>query len=290
MDLTTGNRLYFTLDDSKEDKNRQPIKLADAPRLNSADHKKGIFWTVNKFSGATNLISDCTELCYWFADLDNFQMPLKEVIYASGIYPSLVVKTKSGMHIYWKCEAATMGNYSLLNRRLTAKFSTAPSVYDVARILRVPGYNHWKQPDDPFLCHTLWEADVSYTEEQIFSVCGKAHPAENKEHEHYQVELKQLSSGDKFFSWLEQQNQMDLLKHLSGKASVNFEHYSFKHIGKGKHHIFVNGKEANCWIDSGGRIGSQAGGGPLVYSWLRYFGNSKARAVELLKQEFAQWT
>lgn len=284
-----GRRLYFTLDDPEENKNRQLIQLADAEKLNSSQFKKGIFHTVNLFKGNTNLEENCVKLCYWYADLDNFDMPLSEVVYAAGLYPSRVVKTKSGMHLYWRCEDATRVNYSLLNKRLTLAFGVNRSVHDVSRILRVPGYYHWKQADSPFLCETIWEADVTYTENQVFMACRTPHEDEKADQMAQVKEFKKLVSGDDFFTWLEQQNQMDLLQHLSGKACVNGEIYTFRPTGKGKHAIFVSGVPSNCWIDSAGRIGSTARGGPLVYSWLRYFNMEPVAVVRILKQEFAQW-
>lgn len=285
-----SKHLWFKLDDWRkgENKNRRLITEAQAAELNGDKQKCGIFRTVNQFSGDTNLEENCTKLCSWYADLDDCTMPVREVIYAAKLFPSLVVKTKSGYHVYWHCENASFVNYTMLNKRLTRRFTPDYSVYDISRILRVPGYNHWKDADDPFMCHTVWEAPVAYSEEQMLWACSEHHPDEIVEQKAEQAQYKRLSDGDGFFVWLEQQNQMELLKELSGKACVRWEKYSFRSIGRGKYAILVNGEAVNCWIDAAGRIGSHARGGPLVYNWLRYFGMSPKEVVNILKQEFAK--
>jgi hypothetical protein len=279
-------RLYFSLNDSEQTKQRKLIKLSDAEKLNSGDHKKGIFWTVNEFVGDSNLQQNCSKLVSWYADVDNKEIPINKILFAAKLYPSMVVKTKSGYHCYWNCNNATMLNYSLLNKRITRCLTNERSVYDVSRILRVPGYYHWKDPANPFRCEIIWQLDVSYSEEQMLWACSKPHPDEIVEVKEQIYENKKQSSGDDFFAWLEKQNQQDLLQQLSGSLFVGGERYSFRSQRNGNSAIYVNGQMTACWIDKNGRIGSHARGGPLVYNWLRYFGYSPAEAVKALKEVF----
>lgn len=282
-----GERLYFTLNDSERDKNRRALVIKDADKYNSTIYKRGIFWTVNEFKNASNVLENCTKLVSWYADLDNITLQKDDLLYNAQILPTMIVKTKGGYHSYWHCKDATMANYALLNKRLTYCFTKKASVHDVSRILRVPGYLHWKNPAEPFKCEIIWQLDVAYTEKQLLWACQKKHPDEEKLDDVIKNEVKYFSSGDDFFAWLAGQNQKELLEQLSGTDAVCYEKYSFRLQRNGKYAIYVNDTLSASWIDVQGRIGSHAKGGPLVYNWLRYFGFSPREATQKLKEKFA---
>jgi hypothetical protein len=69
-------------------------------------------------------------------------------------------------------------------------------------------------------------------------------------------------------------------------AAVNGERFTFKRCARGTHNILVDGKGTSCWVDDSGRIGSNKGGGPTLYQWLRFYGNSPKECTRVLKETF----
>lgn len=272
-------RLYYAFNDANaDDRDYSEIALSNAYNINNKGY--GIFWTVNSFKGSRK-IENLTHINSWFVDIDFQKDKLDDLIAKSPLYPSLVVETKRGYHLYFNAKNATLTNYKLINKRLLEYFGKGEkSVFDVARLLRVPGYNHLKDPANPFLIKTVFEMDVTYSEELILYILKK-HPDEIKPKivEH----TKFVPTGDSFWDTINLSNQEDLLKSISGKSCVNFESYTFKNVGANKKNIFVNDLPTSCWVDSSGLIGSHGSGGPTVIQWLMYFGHTKKEAVDILK-------
>lgn len=272
-------RSYYAFSDvDPSNRNYTQIEKDEAFQYNEKGN--GIFWTVNEFNGPRK-IDNLSKINSWFVDIDFQKDDIDKLIAKSPLYPSMVVETKRGYHLYFNAKNATLTNYKLINKRLLEYFGEGEkSVFDVARLLRVPGYNHLKDPANPFMIKTVYEMDVTYTEELILYVLKK-HPDEIKvkvvEH------TKFAPTGDSFWDTINLSNQEELLKCISGKSCVNFESYTFKSVGANKKNIFVNDQPTSCWVDSSGLIGSHGSGGPTVIQWLMYFGHSKKEAVDILK-------
>lgn len=260
-------------------------------KLTSVDEAKeynsqgfGIFYAVNEFDGDRK-IDNLKNICSWYVDLDDHQPPLDQIIKVSPMYPSSVTFTKRGVHIIFHAKNASMLHYKMINKRLLHMFGGKTSVFDVARLLRVPGFFHMKEPANPYLVKRVFEADFVYSEEQMLGIL-KPHPDERKVLEETKaVFIKASDSGGDYFSKIHEADQEELLSRLSGKACVYYERYSFRRAGKNKN-ILVNGKGTSCFIDHQKRIGGHVGGGfPSVYEWLRYYGYSHKEVMEILKQE-----
>lgn len=96
------------------------------------------------------------------------------------------------------------------------------------------------------------------------------------------------AQGDDFYSALESLDQRYVLEHISGSSLVSGERFAFKPTARGKWNLLVdrgNGFEGTRnFIDSNGRIAArstatsgQTDGGPLVSTWLRYYGQTDAQ-------------
>lgn len=122
-------------------------------RLNDAGY--GIFVTVNTTDGqgvsATNVVA---ATCF-FVDFDG--TPLEHVE-RLGLKPHVAVDTSPGKrHFYWRVNGMSLSQFSAVQKRLIALFGSDKSVHDLARIMRVSGFVHQKNPDAP----TLVTCDVT---------------------------------------------------------------------------------------------------------------------------------
>jgi hypothetical protein len=187
--------------------------------------------------------------------------------------------------VYWFAKDAKPDTYtSIVEDRLGWLFNADPKAKDLARVLRVPGFLHCKDPDNKFLIRTLHEKNIAYSEAEM--TLAFALP---RKHE-LQVQAKQEArthlkpAGEDFFDRLWSLSQMEVLKRLSGSQGVRGEVYTFRRVARGHYNIHVNGKDSGCFINAEGRIGSPDGGGPTAAHWLRWFGLSWKEAIRILKQ------
>lgn len=91
-------------------------------------------------------LDDLLNLC------DEHQLPPRAVIYSGH-----------GLQVIWAREVrSTLEDTEAFNRGLAKLFGGDPAVVDNARILRVPGWQHWKNPDRP-LGVELWLSDAQAT-------------------------------------------------------------------------------------------------------------------------------
>lgn len=118
--------------------------------------------------------SDITRLAALYVDIDYKAKPhgmggrpeagdlLQDIIGAIGSHPSCVVHTGNGMHPYWPVAdgqitednrnriAGLLKRWGVLVRQLAqAHHGSIDNVYDLPRILRVPGSTNFKNPDKP---------------------------------------------------------------------------------------------------------------------------------------------
>ncbi len=77
---------------------------------------------------------------------------------AAGLPPSFVVRSKAGLHIYFKiAPGEDVSDCKPLLRALAAKLGTDPNVADTARVLRAAGFAHTKE-EEPFDVRIVPEA------------------------------------------------------------------------------------------------------------------------------------
>ena len=259
--------------------------LEEAATWNAPDRRWGIFWTVNTFRGPRR-IENLERINAWAVDLDaGTKAEQLARLESSPLVPSCVVETKRGHQAYWSAKDATAGHWNaIVLDRLVPYFGADKNARDLARILRVPGFSHWKDPADPFLVRKVWQQRVAYREHEI----AQAFPAVERPTPPAPREMRRADepSGDTFWDRVHSLDCMEALRRLSGHPAVNGERYSFRRTAGGTHNILVDGKGTACWVDKAGRIGSLAHGGPGIYQWLGYFGHSPSRRAEVIKELF----
>lgn len=258
------------------------ICLSEAKKWNDIGY--GIFWTINSFYGERQ-IRYLKHINAWAIDLDQGTKEEMMAIIKRGPTPSLIVESKRGYHIYFKAVDAQPKHWnSIMLDRLVPFYGADKNARDMARLLRVPGFNHLKEPTDPFLIKKLWECSVSYTEAQMDYFFPVKEDLKKQKKELFELRKDFKAEGNSFFEQIWNYDCIQALLALSGQDCVNNEVFSFSRNTIGTHQILVNNKSSSCWIDNSGRIGSYQKGGPTIWQWLRWYGNKDKDIYQIIKK------
>lgn len=274
---------------------RPSMILTSKDELKHWNEKKyGIFFAVNTFTRTERKKEFISKIRYWFVDLDNADKEdLYKLIEATPLAPSIVVETKGGYHVYWKAKNASKDAFPRIMEKLIYTFQKKDktgevikftpegkkrqkaigadnNAKDLCRVLRMPGFYHWKNLNDPFLVKSIIRREVEYTDNMMLGFL-KTKP-NKKQVIMQQVDYKQ--SSDDFWENYSNMNCEYALLKLSGSSAVGSEVYTFKQNAGGTKQIIVNGKMTSCWVDQNGRIGSHDEGGPTIIQWLKWFGHN----------------
>lgn len=116
-------------------------------------NRAGIFATVNRTNGLGRKEADIVGLRAAFVDSDSGPIELNKYL----IEPNIIVNSKNGQHAYWLLkQGEDRAKFWGLQRALSKFFGSDPSVHDLPRVMRLPGFLHHKT--DPFLV-TLEKCD-----------------------------------------------------------------------------------------------------------------------------------
>lgn len=282
------NRTWFRMHDSN---NRGALAISppEAHRWNAQGF--GIFWTVNEFNGPRQ-IPNLVRINAWAVDMDaGTKDEQRARILRSPLIPSLVVETKRGFQVYWNAKDGRPEHWNaIVLDRLVPFFGADPNARDLARILRVPGYAHLKDPANPFMVEAVHSLPVAYTERQIVEHFPAPAKLQQDRQAHDAVRRQFMAHGDDFWERVWSMDCAAALERISGHHAVKGERFTFRPVRNGNQNILVDGKGCSCWIDASGRIGSLSRGGPTLYQWLTHpsYGNSPREAVEVLKRVFPE--
>ncbi len=293
---------WYRMHDAPDaEKSAVAIKKGDAQRWN--DQGYGIFITVNEFNGARRK-ENLRRVVAWAIDMDDgTKQEQRDRLLRSPLVPSLIVETKRGYQAWWASKDGRLEHWNaIVLERLVPAFGSDKNARDLCRILRVPGFNHLKDPANPFLVRTAWKHAVAYSERQIAEAFvwrpdPKAQKAaHNEARRQADAEIREQRQRDAMAAGLAPTESLweaiyaldcaEALARLSGHWSVGGERYTFKPTARGRLNIFVDGKSSSCFIDENKRIGSLAGGGPTVAQWLRWFGHEWRVVLAVIKEVF----
>ena len=186
--------LFCYIHDSNGD---APIIHSESLQLEKQKEGYGIFFTVNGFTGGRRTNDTLTNINAFFADIDypdkkNLtpeklrdykQDLLMEMMEDELPIPTYVIETKNGFHVYWMLEAPVyLANlnpqqqeelrlqYRQVEEAILTRFDGDPGAKDAARVLRVPGTLHQKNPKDPFMVkivHAALGGECMYTFDEM---------------------------------------------------------------------------------------------------------------------------
>ena len=237
-----------------------PFPVNEQEARNLDDAGTGVFHVVNEFQGkrrATNL----TRINYWFCDLDDgTKQEQLELIEAAPLQPSMLIESAGGYHCYFRALDATRERWDRIERGLVEFFGADPKAKDPLRLLRAPGFFHWKA--EPFLVTKVWDRPwAEYTEGQMLL----NYPYEEPEHSTPHPEAGNESC------W--HVNALIGLPILSGTKWVNGEEFELRPTASGKHNVIrqPDGYSTGCFVDQRGLIGGCSKGNTLA-SWVRWYG------------------
>jgi len=282
------NFLYALSDDKSQSHLRGAfaINTVDAKTYNKKGY--GIFFAVNSFKTSKRTEDNLKELTFWFIDMDEGSKDFQfQKIIDFKLVPTMVIETKNGHHVYWKCKGdVTVDEYKKIIDRLIFCFESDLNAKGVTRILRVPGYYHMKDPDRPYKIKKIFDSECSYTVNDM----KESLPIINELiEEEKPINFSFFPTGDSFWKDVANINCLDGLKVLSGASELNNDRVETKISSSGKHQIIVNGKTvSSCWVDQYGQIGSHSNGGPYISNWINWYTKDWAETAIILKKYFPE--
>ena len=105
-------------------------------RLNA--QRVGIFVTINKTDGRGRSIPNIKRVRALFLDLDGAAL---EPVMQDKHKPHIVVESSPGhWHTYWRVRDVALKQFEDLQKALAARFGGDPSVHDLPRVMRLPGF------------------------------------------------------------------------------------------------------------------------------------------------------
>jgi hypothetical protein len=123
--------------------------------LEQNKYRNGIFFTVNMTDGKGRKAENIVKVRAAFVDLDGAPLePLLDACKLAGLPPTGVVESSPGKyHVYWVLTGCELSQFKPLQKALAARFDGDPVVCDLSRVMRLPGYYHFKK--EPFLTHVI---------------------------------------------------------------------------------------------------------------------------------------
>ena len=107
----------------------------------------GVFVTVNQTDFKGRRKANVVAVRALFVDLDGAPIPALAPL---GLPAHIVVETSpSRFHIHWRVEGLETRDFTGLQERLAVLFGGDPTVRDLPRVVRLPGFPHQKNPDNP---------------------------------------------------------------------------------------------------------------------------------------------
>ena len=102
----------------------------------------GVYVTVNETDLNGRKTENIQRVRACFVDLDS--APLEPVL-SGPIPPHIVVESSpQRFHAYWRVTNCPLEQFRAVQRALAARFNADPSVNDLPRIMRLPGFHHNK--------------------------------------------------------------------------------------------------------------------------------------------------
>ncbi|WP_119286341.1 DUF3987 domain-containing protein [Azohydromonas sediminis] len=158
LDLLAGSEAvtFQCFDDRGEDRTLARIlhghieeHAAALRRLNEAG--AGIFWVPNRLDGRGRRAQNVVGIRAVFLDLDG--APLAPVAEAPAPPHAIIESSPGRYHAYWLVADCKLEQFAGLQKALAMKFGGDPSVHDLPRCMRLPGFVHRKAA--PFVSRLL---------------------------------------------------------------------------------------------------------------------------------------
>jgi hypothetical protein len=111
-----------------------------------------VFVTVNETDGKGRATTNIVRVRATFVDLDG--APLEPVT-THRIPPHIVIESSPDRwHAYWLTVDCPLKDFKIAQKRLASQFNGDPSVCDLPRVMRLPGFLH--QKGEPFMTKIIF--------------------------------------------------------------------------------------------------------------------------------------
>ena len=143
-------------------------QIAVGRYLHENQARVGVFWTVNvlKPDAQRRTADAVARVAAVFVDLDGAPLP------AEGFHlrPTAVVESSPGrFHAYWAVHDLPLEDFTATQKHLAALYGGDPSVSDLPRVMRLPGYWHGKR-EPGFVTHILeLDPDAQYSRADLLA-------------------------------------------------------------------------------------------------------------------------
>lgn len=127
----------------------------------------GIFFVVN--SGGDK-DADINKINAQFIEIDNKSIAeQKSLIKQFPLKPSMVIKTRKSLHVYWFIKDGEVEKFRTVQKALIKHFDSDPSGVNESRVMRLPGFYHCKQ--EPIMVEVLYfNPEYKYTQQELLEV------------------------------------------------------------------------------------------------------------------------
>lgn len=143
---------FQVFDDDRDRKDRSLAKIYTDSLESAWDdlYRKqrigcGVFVTVNQTDGLGRKLANITRIRAVWAECDH---GLPD---AWPLEPHAVIESSPGKyHVYWLVDGLSREDFAAVMARLVQDWGSDPNAKDLARVLRLPGFWHLKDPAQPF--------------------------------------------------------------------------------------------------------------------------------------------
>lgn len=238
--------------------NETTKKICESSNINNC----GIFFSVNQIEWNKRRQANVCWINTWMVEIDNMskeeQMKLIEL---SPLQPSLVVESNRSYHIYRFAKDWTKEKRRDIMRWVRNFFQWDHKIITEERVLRVPWFDHCKDPENKFHVTYYPMSSKKYTEDEML----KAFPDTTNKKEQ-EKKMKSFANTDDFRKRACSVNSEYMLWLLSWTKRVNWETITIEWW-----QIFVNGKSTSSWIDKNWLIGSHDNWWPTRTQWIAWY-------------------
>ena len=236
----------------------------------------GVFFSINSMNPWERDKANVTRVNAWACEVDNLSKEDQlKLISVAPLAPSLVIESNKSFHMYWFAKDGSIENWTKVCRWLRNFFGWDPAIAsDISRVLRVPGYYHMKDKNNPFMCNIVdWNWEY-YTEEEMLKLYPDTETLADKEARAIkkQEQLKQAIWNDDTWDRIRAMDSKAMLEKISWTNLVGGDIISFRHNSNWTEQIFCNWKSTGCWIDKLWKIWSTDKWGPNWTNRIAWYG------------------
>ena len=251
----------------------------------------GVFFSINSMKPWERDKASVTHINARACEIDDLSKDDQlKLVAVSPIKPSLIIESNKSFHMYWFAKDWTIENWNKVCWGLRNFFWGDPAIAsDISRVLRVPGYNHMKDPEHPFECIISdWDGEY-HTEEEMLKAFPDTETLSEKEQKAIKKEaqLKKAIWNDDAWDRIRAMDCKTMLEKISWTSLVWGDVISFRHNSNWTEQIFCNGKSTGCRIDKAWKIWSTDKGWPNWTNWIAWYGWVDRKEIyKWIKEEF----